>query len=255
MKRGFTLVELLGVIIILTLLIILVFPSIVNSIRGFSKKTDKVTLDIIYDAANLYIQDHEKNFPKIDYAKYIVDLKDLINEDHLVSPITISESDDDITDKKCVQVSYNNGFNYELKNYSECVIRLFYDVNIDVNGDRKFNNQDPIILTRYLASKFAEGNFDKNLIKGDEDVNGDGYLSVKDINLLSELLGFVKDVPGIHGDVDGDGVLTMFDKDSIQKYISGKTVDVIMENIDVNGDGTINVVDVSAFSQMLAIDR
>ena len=39
-KKGFTLVELLGVIIILSLLIVLVFPKIVNSVKNSTKDTD-----------------------------------------------------------------------------------------------------------------------------------------------------------------------------------------------------------------------
>ena len=243
-NKGFTLIELLGVIIILGLLAILVFPSIINSVRNSSKKTDDLTFDLIYNAADLYIDNHKNNFPKINGGKYIVDLEDLVGEEFLVSPIKLSESDDDLTNQKCVQVSYNNGFDYELKNYSECVIRLFDDVNVDIDGDRKLTYEDPILLSKYLFSLYGI-EFDESLIKGDTDVNKDGIVNVEDVNLLSKELGLVRTIPGILGDVNGDSMITNDDYDAIQQYIGGYTVKIIEKNSDINADGKISVFDVT----------
>lgn len=121
-NNGFTLVELLGVIIILALLITLVFPSIINSVKSSGEKTDKLTLEMIYNASDLYISNHKDNFKKVNGNKYIISLEELVAEDLLASPIKLSDSDIDITDSKSVQVTYSNGeFTYELKNSSECV--------------------------------------------------------------------------------------------------------------------------------------
>lgn len=119
-KNGFTLIELLGVIIILGLLVVLVFPSIINSIRNSSKKTDDLTLELIYNAADLYIDNHKNEFYKNNGNQYSINLKDLVDEGLLVSPIKLSESDEDLTSKKCIQVTYNDGFDYELKDTETC---------------------------------------------------------------------------------------------------------------------------------------
>lgn len=119
-KNGFTLIELLGVIIILSLLVILVFPSIINSIRNSSKKIDEVTLELIYNAANLYIDNHKNEFYKNNGNEYSIELQSLVNEGLLVSPVKLSGSDNDLTNQKCIQVSYNNGFEYELKDTGNC---------------------------------------------------------------------------------------------------------------------------------------
>ena len=132
-KNGFTLIELLGVIIILSLLVILVFPSIINSIRNSSEKTDEVTLELIYNAANLYIENHKNAFYKNNGNEYSIELQNLVDEGLLVSPVKLSESDDDLTNQKCVQVSYDNGFDYELKNSGECETRLYGNNDIDIN--------------------------------------------------------------------------------------------------------------------------
>lgn len=119
-NKGFTLIELLGVIIILALLMIIVFPSIINSVKNSSNKTDDLTKELIYNAANLFIDDHINDFPKMNGSKYSIELSTLVGEGLLTGPIKLSGSDLDITNNKCIQVTYNNGYNYELKDSGTC---------------------------------------------------------------------------------------------------------------------------------------
>lgn len=124
-NRGFTLIELLGVIIILSLLVLIVLPNVINSTKNSTKKTDDLTLKMIYDASDMYISNHSDDFPENDGNKFSIELSELVAEGLLVSPIKYGK-DNDITNKKCVQVTYNNGgFNYELKNTGEC--KNFFD--------------------------------------------------------------------------------------------------------------------------------
>lgn len=119
-NKGFTLIELLGVIIILALLMIIVFPSIINSVKNSSNKTDDLTKELIYNAADLFIDEHINDFPKMNGSKYSIDLSALIDEGLLTGPIKLSGSDQDITNNKCIQVTYNNGYQYELKESGTC---------------------------------------------------------------------------------------------------------------------------------------
>ncbi len=124
-NKGFTLIELLGVIIILALLMIMVFPSIVNSVKKSSNKTDDLTKQLIYNAADLFIDQHKNEFPKIKDNKYIIELKTLVDEGFLVAPIKLSDSDLDITNSKCIQVTYQDDYKYELKDSGTCK----YEIN------------------------------------------------------------------------------------------------------------------------------
>lgn len=119
-NKGFTLIELLGVIIILALLMIIVFPSIINSVKNSSDKTDELTKELIYNAADLFIDRHMNEFPKTVENKYVIDLKSLIDEGLITGPIKLSDSDTDVTNKKCIQVTYNKGYKYELKDSGSC---------------------------------------------------------------------------------------------------------------------------------------
>lgn len=119
-NKGFTLVELLGVIIILALLMLIVFPKIINSIKTSSDEVDELTMKLISSASDLYINDYQKDFPKLDGAKYCIELKLLVDKDLLKAPITLSDSDMDITDLKSVEVIYKDGYNYKLVNKDIC---------------------------------------------------------------------------------------------------------------------------------------
>lgn len=118
-NRGFTLAELLAVIIIISILTLLVLPSIVNSVRNSSEKIDDVTLNLIYNAADLYVSNHSSDFLKKDGNKYIINLSDLISEKYLKNSIKMADGQY-IEENKCVQVTYDDGFNYELKEIGTC---------------------------------------------------------------------------------------------------------------------------------------
>ncbi len=118
-KRGFTLVELLSVVIILSLLIAFVLPQITNSVRNYQVKTDEVTTKLIIDAAKLYVGDNSNKYPKKMDNSYCITMNELIENDYLKNKIKLN--DVDVTNTKSVQVTYDTSFNYELVDTSECI--------------------------------------------------------------------------------------------------------------------------------------
>ncbi len=119
LNKGFTLIELLGVIVILSLLMALIFPRIINTIRDSSKKSDELNKELIYNAAKIYIQNNKEYYKKKNNAVYCISLDDLVKEDLLKSPIKLS-NDDDITQIKSIEVTYDSKFNYEIINKDAC---------------------------------------------------------------------------------------------------------------------------------------
>ena len=63
MKKGFTLVELIAVILILGLLCVFVIPAVVNQVGKKQEEVDGVTKKIIFAAAELYVNDQEMIVP------------------------------------------------------------------------------------------------------------------------------------------------------------------------------------------------
>lgn len=133
-QYGFTLIELLAVIIILALLMIFVFPSVINSIKKSSETIDQKNLDLIYNAVDVYISKHKSDFPKKSGNQYVIELKDLVADGLLVTPIKLSNKGEDITNSKSIQVTYTNDFKYEIKNNEDCKIKysngtvVYFDV-------------------------------------------------------------------------------------------------------------------------------
>ena len=91
-RKGFTLIEMLAVVIILVLLIIIVFPSITNSVRNHSKKTDDLMFSMIKSATELYISDFT-SIKKENGNNYCVPISNLVENDYLKSNIEYDGQD------------------------------------------------------------------------------------------------------------------------------------------------------------------
>ena len=57
MKKGFTLVELLAIIILLSVIVVFVVPKIIDTLNGNKSKLGNVQKNEIKEAASLYIED------------------------------------------------------------------------------------------------------------------------------------------------------------------------------------------------------
>ena len=116
-KNGFTLVELLAVIIIISLLVLIVLPNIFNSIENSNDNVDKLTKEMIYKAASLYVSNNEKEYPQNTGYTYCLPLSILIDEEYLSEDLKLSNKN--IKNAKEVEITYNKGYNYDL--VDECV--------------------------------------------------------------------------------------------------------------------------------------
>lgn len=126
MKKGFTLVEVLAVIVILGLLVVIISP-VVNNLLGDSEDAlyDK-QVDSIVKATKKYMVEHSELLPENSDSKaiYINDLIDngVIDKDKVINPKTKEEMNG------CVVVSYNHEFNQYEYNYKDsCTITITFD--------------------------------------------------------------------------------------------------------------------------------
>ena len=83
MKKGFTLVELIGVVIILALISLLAFPPILNSIRKTKTELSDASKKILYNAASLYVSENLNDFPKYDGNTFCVSIDTLSKKEYL----------------------------------------------------------------------------------------------------------------------------------------------------------------------------
>jgi len=116
-KKGFTLVELLGVIVLLSLLVMLVIPSIVGSLKKQGNKTDELMLDMIEKAASSYIED-DGSFIDKNGNSYCITISELVDKEYLKDNVEYEGKD--ITNSKSIQVNYSDGVNFELVDNEKC---------------------------------------------------------------------------------------------------------------------------------------
>lgn len=87
-RNGFTLAELLGVIVILAAVSLIAFPPIINQIKKSRSELDAALNSLILTAANQYL---EENNLSMDGTSYCIKLNVLIKAGKLVDPITNSK--------------------------------------------------------------------------------------------------------------------------------------------------------------------
>ncbi len=117
MKKGFTLVELIGVIIILALIMLLAVPPILNSIRSTRNELSDASKKIIYTAANLYVSENLNDFPKYDGNTFCVSIDTLSKKEYLPTIVYDSATGDEIPKDSLVEIKVeNNNYTYNMNN-------------------------------------------------------------------------------------------------------------------------------------------
>lgn len=100
MRKGFTLVELLGVIVILSTIVLLTFPIVINYIKDSKDKADELNIELIMNAAKLYQEKYKDDFE--DARSYCIPFKDLISEGNL------KIEDEDLINTKSILMPYDS---------------------------------------------------------------------------------------------------------------------------------------------------
>ena len=122
MKKGFTLAELLGIIIILAVIALIAFPIIASSIRNSRIDSYEANKKIIVEAAKNWAVENSDKLPSVGSNNTTsVTIPDLINSGYitktdngkLINPI------DDTEMTGCVLITYNSAYNQYMYEYSE----------------------------------------------------------------------------------------------------------------------------------------
>ena len=125
-RRGFTLIEVLAVIVVLGLLVVIIAP-VVNNLLGDSEDAlYNKQVDSIVKASKKYMVEHSELLPDIydSSALYVRDLisNGAIDKDKVINPKTKEEMNG------CVVINYNKEFNQYDYNYrDDCSITITFD--------------------------------------------------------------------------------------------------------------------------------
>lgn len=120
-KKGFTLVELLGVIVIIAVLSLVAFPGIMNQFRKSKGDISQATETIMKEAANVYLLDHPNEYPKVNGKYYCISVEQLINDGRLSEPFTDPTTGNEIPkDYKIKAIVENGQYEYTVITDGSC---------------------------------------------------------------------------------------------------------------------------------------
>lgn len=134
-NRGFTLAELLGVIIIMTILSLVIIPNIISSFVDVSNKLDDSAKLVITEAAKDFYYNNQNSILKTDYCITVEDLQDegLLSKD-------IKDSNGKLIPVDTIIKIASGGTNYQIG--AKCSIT---DSEI-INAAKSYYNDGNIII-------------------------------------------------------------------------------------------------------------
>ena len=112
-QKGFTLTEILAVLVLISVLAILVVPSIINYVNESKEEISKVTSELIYSGAKLYVESKPNEYPKELGNEFCVSLHEVVDANYLSAPILDSVSGNEIDLNKFVHIK--SGYDNELQ--------------------------------------------------------------------------------------------------------------------------------------------
>lgn len=125
MKKGFTLAELLGVLVILAILAIVTFPPIIRRIKTTKEDINSATKSYIYNSAKLYVEDNEDTYKLKSGDTYCITLQTLANKGYLKEMKDV-ESGEEIELNRVVklQIGSDSKITYDLVKAKNCVEQI-----------------------------------------------------------------------------------------------------------------------------------
>ena len=158
-KKGFTLVELLAIIFILTLLMVIVIPTVSNVINKSKKATYDIQINYILKAAYDYSLKNDIDLPDYKETKYIT-LNELKSNDLLDGDVIDPKTKEKFNDDLVISIT-NVGSNYKYdKEYSMYKGYYLYKIEYDTMKTEEYNNNKPTITIENYGTESFVSNID-----------------------------------------------------------------------------------------------
>ena len=136
--RGFTLVELIGVVVILGLIALVALPQILNSVRKTKGNISDASQKILYSATEVYVSENINSYPRTDGNVYCITIGSLVSNNLLPTKVYDAVTGEEIGQDNIVEVTVNQGqYSYSLNN--NCV------------------EKKAVSLIQTLLAKYSEG--------------------------------------------------------------------------------------------------
>lgn len=114
MKRGFTLIEMLAVILVMFLISIIVIPSILNQVNNKKEEISEVSVQLIKTSINNYLEKKTITYPKKIGNNYCITLNEVVESGELTPPIKDIKTGNEIPLTTIIKATINDYNDYDL---------------------------------------------------------------------------------------------------------------------------------------------
>lgn len=120
--KGFTLVELLGVVVILAVLSLLVLPLVMNRFRKSKTEISEITKMLLEEAASTYVDANPNEYEKKVGNVYCISIEQLVDNNYLSAPIIDPATEEEIPSSNMIRVTVENRqFVYDFIANESCI--------------------------------------------------------------------------------------------------------------------------------------
>lgn len=120
MKKGFTITELMGAVIILCVIALIAFPPLLNLVKNTEKDLDDANKTLVITAATQYVNMNNNDFTKVEGNNYYIYIEDLLKK-QLISNNLVESSV--LKNDSCVKVSVDANLDYKYNVEIDCSMK------------------------------------------------------------------------------------------------------------------------------------
>src|SRR5574344_363234 len=152
-RKGFTLVELLGVIVLMGLISVAISIPILAQINKSSTKLDETALKLLYTDTELYLTKYSNTYKKSNGNVYYITVEQIINAGILEQKFVDAYSDSILSNNTQIKVTVSdNSYNYEIPSTQLDNIGSIYD---DLTISSKYD---------YASGSYIKGDYSSNYV-------------------------------------------------------------------------------------------
>jgi len=106
-NHGFTLIELTGIMVVISLIVVFTLPQIIQNMKDSKEREYKRFVEDLKIAAETYIEDNRDNYPELSVigGSVIITVRDLINAELVRKDITNPKTNAVVTDEDSIIVT------------------------------------------------------------------------------------------------------------------------------------------------------
>ena len=199
-KKGFTLAEILGVIVVITLLLLLIMPTLINKIAESGDKAGTTGDNLIFAATDNYI---DENNPNNNPGTYCIPIKNLIDDGKLVKPVIDVKTGKDISDKTVfVTIDEKGNTTHKIVEEKDCkATATINKINFIVNpsGNKWVHERKVIIVYPKLGNSY---NYQYQIDNGPWQNAKEGNYEIPPFRKISKLKARAVGANSISNDID-----------------------------------------------------